>query len=91
MKILVVYNNSGQLVFTQSNATEQYKCIVENIPENKEVIGVDANTDKCILKDKEATTEDLKKVQEELTNKNEELLKTQAEYAQFVFDSLLNN
>ncbi len=37
MKTLVVYDNNGQLVFTQTNATDSYNLIVED---NKEVIGV---------------------------------------------------
>lgn len=37
MKILVVYDNNGQLVFTQTNATDSYNLIVEDVADNKEV------------------------------------------------------
>ena len=30
MKILVVYNKEGQLIFTQTNATDSYNLIVED-------------------------------------------------------------
>ena len=33
MKTLVVYNLQGQLIFTQTNAIEQYNCIVEDVAE----------------------------------------------------------
>ena len=52
MKILVVYNKEGQLIFTQTNATEQYYLTVEDITEDKEVIGIDLSTEKYILVDK---------------------------------------
>ena len=48
MKTLVVYNNKGQLVFTQTNATDSYDLIVEDVSEYKEVIGVDISTGKCM-------------------------------------------
>ena len=53
MKTLVVYNNKGQLVFTQTNATDSYDLIVEDVTDNKEVIGVDTSTGKCILVDRQ--------------------------------------
>ena len=30
MKTLVVYDNTGQLIFTQTNATDSYNLIVED-------------------------------------------------------------
>ena len=33
MKTLVVYNKQGQLIFTQTNATDSYNCIVEDVAE----------------------------------------------------------
>ena len=66
MKILVVYNQTGELVFTQTNATEQYSCLVEEIEDNQEVIGVDIETNKCILADRLATTEEKEALKREL-------------------------
>ena len=97
MKTLVVYNKQGQLIFTQTNATDSYNLIVEDVAENKEIVGVNLSTEKCILVDKDATTEEketikreLLKTQEELSNKENELLKTQADYAELMYSNLLN-
>ncbi|MBZ9690746.1 hypothetical protein [Clostridium sp. M14] len=73
MKILVVYNKKGQLIFTQTNATEQYNCLVEELVDNKEVIGVDIETNKFILADRYATTEEKEQLKRELEAKNIEL------------------
>lgn len=73
MKTLVVYNNYGQLIFTQTNATEQYSCIVEDVTEDKEVIGVDVKTGKLILVDRLATHEEKELLRIELQNKIDEL------------------
>ena len=59
MKTLVVYNKEGNIIFTQTNATDSYNLIVEDVADNKEIIGVDTSTGKCILVDKLATTEEV--------------------------------
>ena len=79
MKTLVVYNNKGQLVFTQTNATDSYNIIVEDVADNKEVIGVDTSTGKCILVDRQATTEEKEQLKLQLESKNRELEKTKQE------------
>lgn len=80
MKILTVYNSeTGELVFTQTNATEQYNCLVEEVEDNKEVIGVDIETQKCILADRLATTEEKEQLKAELTAKNAQLESVNAE------------
>ncbi|WP_252235601.1 hypothetical protein [Clostridium sp. CH2] len=79
MKMLVVHNNKGQLIFTQTNATEQYHCLVEDVEGNKEVIGVDLETNKFILTDRQATTEEKEKLKRELEVKNLELEKKNKE------------
>ena len=48
MKTLVVYNNNGQLIFTQTNAIDSYNLIVEDVADNKEIIGVDLLTGKSV-------------------------------------------
>ncbi|NFG59612.1 hypothetical protein FC778_13045 [Clostridium botulinum] len=73
MKILTVYNESGKLIFTQTNATENYKCLVEDVDDNKEVIGIDLETNKFIIADKLATTEEKEHLKRELEAKNKEL------------------
>ena len=85
MKTLVVYNKQGQLVFTQTNATESYNLIVEDVPEDKEVIGIDLSTGKSVTV--KVDLSDYKKQQklDELEEKNrvylleQDLTKTQAE------------
>ena len=58
MKILAVYDNTGQLIFTQTNATDSYNLIVENVVDGKEIVGVDVKNKKLILADKQATAEE---------------------------------
>lgn len=70
MKILAVYNEKGQLIFTQTNALEQYNCLVEEVEDNKEVIGIDIKTNKFIIADKLATTEEKEQLKLELEEKN---------------------
>lgn len=79
MKVLAVHNKKGQLIFTQTNATEQYSCLVEEVAENKEVIGVDLETNKFILADRQATTEEKEQLKRELEAKNLELDKKNKE------------
>ena len=79
MKTLVVYDNKGQLVFTQTNATDSYDLIVEDVAEYKEVIRVDTSTGKCILADRQATTEEKEQLKLQLESKNRELEKTKQE------------
>ena len=106
MKILTVYNSqTGELVFTQTNATEQYNCLVEEIEDNMEVIGVDIEINKCILADRLATTEEKEAIKRELEAKNAELkntknelettktelLETQASLVDSTYNNLLEN
>ncbi|NFG58195.1 hypothetical protein FC778_05515 [Clostridium botulinum] len=79
MKILAVHNSKGQLIFTQTNATENYKCLVEDVDDNKEVIGIDLETNKFILADRQATTEEKEQLKRELEAKNLELEKKNKE------------
>ncbi|NFG24856.1 hypothetical protein FDF11_13425 [Clostridium botulinum] len=73
MKILAVHNKKGQLIFIQTNATEQYSCFVEEVTDDKEVIGVDLENNKFILADRLATTEEKEQLKRELETKNLEL------------------
>ncbi|NFI04816.1 hypothetical protein FC959_10460 [Clostridium botulinum] len=74
MKVLAVHNNKGNLIFLQTNANEgQYSCLVEEVDDNKEVIGVDLETNKFILTDRQATTEEKEQLKRELESKNLEL------------------
>lgn len=82
MKTLVIYNQQGQLIFTQTNATDSYNCIVENVAENKEIVGVDVSTGKCTLVDKLATTEEKEAIKRELEEKNKELEETKQKLLQ---------
>ncbi|MBN1059327.1 hypothetical protein [Clostridium botulinum] len=89
MKILVVCNEKGQLIFTQTNATEQYNCLVEDVADNKEVIGVDLETNRFILADRQATTEEKEQLKRALEAKNLELEKKNKEL-EFKFNELKN-
>ena len=103
MKILVVYNPQGDILFTQTNVTEDYFCLVEDVADNKEIIGVDTSTNNFILADRLATTEEkeiLKKELEtkekeleskdnELVSTKQELLNTQATLVETTYNNLL--
>lgn len=92
MKILAVYdNNTGKLIFTQTNATEKYSCMVEDVDDNKEVIGVDIKSNKFILADKLATTEEKEKLKTELSNTKKQLLDTQAGIVDSTYNALIKN
>lgn len=84
MKTLVVYNETGNIIFTQTNATETYNCLVEDVADNKEIIGVDIETNKCILVDRLATTEEKEQLKRELESKNNELKSTLAENEELI-------
>ncbi len=75
MKTLVVYNNIGNIIFTQTNATGNYACLVEDIAEDKAPISVDVENKKCILGDSYEIAEQKRKLKEELERKKVEELK----------------
>ena len=79
MKTLVVYDDTGNIIFTQTNAIADYACLVEDVADNKEVIGVDIETNKLILVDRLATTEEKEQLRLQLESKNNELESTLAE------------
>lgn len=62
MKTLIIHNK-GQMVISLSNDSisdkEEYKCLVTDIDENKEIIGVDIETNTVITKDKDTRIEDI--------------------------------
>lgn len=71
MKILIVYNKQGQLVFTQTNSTEQYYLTVENIAEDREPIGIDLSAGKLVTVNGDMSEYNKTKLIEELHKKNE--------------------
>lgn len=78
MKTLIVYNETGTIIFTQTNATGNYNCLVEDITEDKAPISVDVENKKCILGDSYEIAEQKRKLKEELERKKaEELQKLQ--------------
>nr|DAH85453.1 MAG TPA: triphosphate pyrophosphohydrolase [Caudoviricetes sp.] len=96
MKTLIVYDYNGNIIFTQTNATETYNCLVEDIAEGKIPVSVDISTGKCILddnekvkKEKQKLKEELEKKQNEITNTNKELLKQQADLVDFTYKNLI--
>lgn len=62
MKILLTYNSSGEIIFSMSgtNIEGDYKCIVEEIEQGKEVVSVDVQNNKVITKDRDTRIEDIK-------------------------------
>lgn len=85
MKTLVVYNKEGQIIFTQTNATSSYNLIVADVPDGKEIDGVDAINNKVLLRDSSIDKSELEKT-------NEKILQLQAKIqeAMSVLDEVLN-
>lgn len=61
MKTLIVHRN-GEIIFTiaGTNIDGEYKCLVTDIEENKEIVSVDVENNTVITKDKDTRTEDIK-------------------------------
>lgn len=74
MKTIIVHDKTGNVLMS-STGQYDYPCslITEEIPEGKELIGVDVKNNSLILADKQVTTEDNKKLQEKLNTKEKEL------------------
>ncbi|UZP04243.1 hypothetical protein JW813_04380 [Clostridium botulinum] len=62
MKILITYNSTGEIIFSMSgtNIESDYKCIVAEIEEGKEVVSVDVQNNKVITKYRDTRIEDIK-------------------------------
>lgn len=97
MKILVLYNqDTGNIIFTQTNATSAYAYLVEDIPNDRIPVSVDVENNICILGDTPEVAEQKRKLQEELdkkqaeiNKKQEELLQKQAELVEITYKTLL--
>ena len=73
VKTLVVHNKEGNIIFTQTNATDSYNLIIEDVPDGKEIVGVDVKNKKLILADKQATAEELRVTKAKLESTKAEL------------------
>lgn len=51
MKTLIVYDNVGNITFTQTNANSVYNCFVADIDETKEISTIDTTTKTVIYKE----------------------------------------
>lgn len=79
MKTLIVYDETGTIIFTQTNATSTYTCLIEDIAGDKQPVSVDVSTGKCILDDSEKVKKEKQKLKEEFDKKQNEIAKTQEE------------
>ena len=64
MKTLIVYDDEGNVIFTLNNITSQYGLLIENINNDKQVVKVDVEHQKCILED----NDDIKKLKNKIEN-----------------------
>ena len=97
MKTLVLYDKNKDIVFIQKDANSSYKLICKEVPDDKEVIGIDDNNE-FILADKVATAEENEQLQLKLEDTNKELevtkkklLDTQAKYVDVIYNGLLKD
>jgi len=74
MKTLIVYDQTGNIIFTQTNAISNYACLVNDIAEDKAPVSVDVENKVCIIGDSFEIAEQKRKVKEELERKKEDEL-----------------
>lgn len=86
MKTLIVYDTKGNIVFTQSNATSNYKLLVSDIPSGKEIAGVDAVNNKIILRDSTVDKSELEQTKEEVEDLKKQLKATQTALNDLIMD-----
>nr|DAY89328.1 MAG TPA: hypothetical protein [Caudoviricetes sp.] len=62
MKTIILYKNNGEIVFSMVGASveDTYKCLVSDIEENKNIVGVDPVTNSVITEDKNTRVADIK-------------------------------
>ena len=70
MKMLAVYNSIGNIIFTQTNATDNYNCLVEEFKPNRTIKGVDMKEQKIIWGD----SEEMEKTKQQLRELKEKEL-----------------
>ena len=68
-KVLVVYDEEGNIIFTQSNANSNYRLLVADVNEGKDIESVDPINNKVIFRDAP---------QSEIDKTNEQLQQLQA-------------
>ncbi|KON13529.1 hypothetical protein FC831_14725 [Clostridium botulinum] len=62
MKTLVIYNSLGKIIFSTSGTSieDNYNCLVADIENGKEVVSVDTENSKVIVRDKNTRVDDIK-------------------------------
>lgn len=87
MKTLIVYDNTGNITFTQTNCNSVYNCFVADVDETKEISKIDI-TNKTVIY-KENIIQDTSK--EDETKKKIEALSKQLLAIQEELNNLLSN
>ncbi|KON13478.1 hypothetical protein ACP50_05245 [Clostridium botulinum] len=62
MKTLVIYNSLGKIIFSTSGTSieDNYNCLVADIENGKELVSVDTENSKVIVRDKNTRVDDIK-------------------------------
>ncbi|OSA98095.1 UNVERIFIED_ORG: hypothetical protein B2H98_05215 [Clostridium botulinum] len=62
MKTLVIYNSLGKIIFSTSGTSieDNYNCLVADIENGKELVSVDIENSKVIVRDKNTRVDDIK-------------------------------
>ncbi|AIY80491.1 hypothetical protein U728_1066 [Clostridium botulinum 202F] len=62
MKTLVIYNSLGKIIFSTSGTSieNNYNCLVADIENGKELVSVDTENSKVIVRDKNTRVDDIK-------------------------------
>lgn len=76
MKALLVYDENGNTVFSQSNANSNYYIKTQEIDDDKVIIGIDLETNSIITIDTFVSMNDRNKKAIELAKRNVEYLST---------------
>ena len=71
MKTLIVCDSKGECVLTLTDVNDKYSCSITDVDDNREIIGLDLETNKIIKVSKDTSDYKKQKLIEELIEKNE--------------------
>lgn len=62
MKTLIIYNKKGNIISTiaGTNIEDNYKCLVVDIEDGKELVSIDVESNAVIVRDKNTRVQDIK-------------------------------
>ena len=71
MKTLIVCNEKGECVLTRTDVNDKYSCSITDVDDNREIIGLDLETNKIITVSNDISDYKKQQKKNELMKKNE--------------------